>query len=138
MATLLTNQQNNNIATIVKNIRHRKEVRHSFQLLRPISKGTQGSAVLSILVPAALKSSAIYDDVLSSLCFASNWISVDNDDEVTARLILHNKLNLHQAWDTLFATGPLKEYIGEYGIGAGTQDILEGNFDLNLECNLPA
>eukprot|EP00957_Ditylum_brightwellii_P114426 8723945-Ditylum_brightwellii.AAC.1 len=63
MATLLTNQQNTDIATIVKNIRHREEVRHSFQLLRPISKGTQGGAVSSILVPAELKSLAIYDDV---------------------------------------------------------------------------
>eukprot|EP00957_Ditylum_brightwellii_P162997 12411566-Ditylum_brightwellii.AAC.1 len=71
MATLLTNQQNNNIAMIVKNIRHRKEVRHSFQLLHPISKGTQCGAVLSILVLAELQSSAIYDDVLSSLRFAS-------------------------------------------------------------------
>eukprot|EP00957_Ditylum_brightwellii_P066120 5015893-Ditylum_brightwellii.AAC.1 len=75
MATLLTNQQNNNIATIVKNIRHHEEVRHSFQLLRPISKGTQGGAVSSILVPEELQSPTIYDDVSSSLRFASNWIS---------------------------------------------------------------
>eukprot|EP00957_Ditylum_brightwellii_P050820 3853217-Ditylum_brightwellii.AAC.1 len=108
MATLLTNQQNTEIATIVKNIRHREEDRHSFQLLHPISKGTQGGVVSSIIVPAELKSLAIYDDVSSSLCFASNWISVDNDDEVTAQLILCYKLHLHQAWDTPFATGPLK------------------------------
>eukprot|EP00957_Ditylum_brightwellii_P207521 15353370-Ditylum_brightwellii.AAC.1 len=84
MATLLTNQQNTNIAMIVKNIRHREEVKHSFQLLRHISKGTQGGVVSSILVPAELKSPAIYDDVSSSLCFASNWTSVEDDDEVTA------------------------------------------------------
>eukprot|EP00957_Ditylum_brightwellii_P152081 11579344-Ditylum_brightwellii.AAC.1 len=63
MATLLSNQQNTNIVTIVKNIGHREEVKHSFQLLRPISKGTQGGAVSSLLVPAELKSPAIYDDV---------------------------------------------------------------------------
>eukprot|EP00957_Ditylum_brightwellii_P043156 3270377-Ditylum_brightwellii.AAC.1 len=138
MATLLINQQNTDIATIVKNIRHCEEVRHSFQLLCPISKGTQGGAVLSILVPVELQSSALYDDILSSLRFASKRISVEDDDEVTARLLLCNKLHLHQVWDTLFANGPLKEYIGEYGIGVGAQDILEGNFDPNLECNLPA
>eukprot|EP00957_Ditylum_brightwellii_P018684 1403839-Ditylum_brightwellii.AAC.1 len=88
MATLLTNQQNTDIATIIKNIRHREEVRHSFQLLRPISKGTQGDAVSSILVPAKLQSLLLYDDVLSSLRFASKWISVEDDDEVTARLLL--------------------------------------------------
>eukprot|EP00957_Ditylum_brightwellii_P189253 14404868-Ditylum_brightwellii.AAC.1 len=63
MATLLTNQQNTDIATIVKNIRHQEEVKHSFQLLHPNSKGTQGGVVSSILEPAELKSSAIYDDV---------------------------------------------------------------------------
>ena len=83
-------------------------------------------------MPAELKSLAIYDDVSSSLRFASNWTLTDDDDEVTARLLLCNKLHLHQAWDTPFATGPLKEYIGDYGIGAGAQDILEGNFDPNL------
>eukprot|EP00957_Ditylum_brightwellii_P104910 7996056-Ditylum_brightwellii.AAC.1 len=118
MATLLTTQQNTDIATIVKNIQHREEVKHSFQLLRPISKGTQGGAVSSILVAAELKSPAIYNDVSSSLCFASNWTLIDNDDKVTARLLLHNKLHLHQAWDTPFATRPLNEYIGDYGIGA--------------------
>eukprot|EP00957_Ditylum_brightwellii_P181693 13841555-Ditylum_brightwellii.AAC.1 len=81
MATLLTNQQNTDIAMIVKNIRHHEEVKHSFQLLRPISKGTQGGAVSSILVLAELKSPVIYDDVSSSLHFASNWISVDDEDE---------------------------------------------------------
>eukprot|EP00957_Ditylum_brightwellii_P132473 10102224-Ditylum_brightwellii.AAC.1 len=88
MATLLTNQQNTDISTVVKNIRHREEFRHSFQLLRPISKGTQGGAVLSILVPAELQSLLLYDDVLSSLHFASKWISVEDEDEVTARLLL--------------------------------------------------
>eukprot|EP00957_Ditylum_brightwellii_P152741 11626646-Ditylum_brightwellii.AAC.1 len=73
MATHLLEQQNTDIATIVKNIRHREEVKHSFKLLRPISKGTQGGTVSSILVPAELKSPAIYDEVSSSLRFASKW-----------------------------------------------------------------
>eukprot|EP00957_Ditylum_brightwellii_P141667 10792907-Ditylum_brightwellii.AAC.1 len=62
MATQLSKQQNTNIATIVKNIRHREEVKHSFKLLQPISKGTQGGTVSSILVPAEPKSSAMYDE----------------------------------------------------------------------------
>eukprot|EP00957_Ditylum_brightwellii_P022002 1659630-Ditylum_brightwellii.AAC.1 len=89
-------------------------------------------------IPVELKSPAIYDDVSSSLRFASKWTLIEDDDDVTTRLLLQNKLHLHQEWDTPFATGPLKEYIGDYGIGSGAQDILKGNFDPNQECNLPA
>eukprot|EP00957_Ditylum_brightwellii_P132015 10065763-Ditylum_brightwellii.AAC.1 len=53
-------------------------------------------------------------------------------------LIARNKLHLHQAFDTPFARGPLRDYIGEYGIGQGGKDIIDGNFDPNKECHLPA
>eukprot|EP00957_Ditylum_brightwellii_P128235 9779966-Ditylum_brightwellii.AAC.2 len=43
-----------------------------------------------------------------------------------------------EAWDTPFAHGPLKDYIGDYGIGSGAQDIPDGNFDLNVATSLPA
>eukprot|EP00957_Ditylum_brightwellii_P151332 11523534-Ditylum_brightwellii.AAC.1 len=54
------------------------------------------------------------------------------------KLIERNKLHLHQAFDTPFARGPLCDYIGEYGIGQGGKDIINGNFDPNKECHLPA
>eukprot|EP00957_Ditylum_brightwellii_P028540 2155699-Ditylum_brightwellii.AAC.1 len=81
MATQLSNQQNTDIATIVKNIRHCEEVKHSFQLLHPISKGTQGGAVSSILVPVELKSPAVYNNVVSNLRFASKWTLIEDDDD---------------------------------------------------------
>eukprot|EP00957_Ditylum_brightwellii_P026032 1968354-Ditylum_brightwellii.AAC.1 len=54
------------------------------------------------------------------------------------RLLRRNQLHLHQAWDTPFANGLLKEYIGNYGLGHGAQDILDGNVDPNVADNLPA
>eukprot|EP00957_Ditylum_brightwellii_P109590 8358315-Ditylum_brightwellii.AAC.1 len=54
------------------------------------------------------------------------------------KLIARNKLHLHQAFDTSFARGPLRDYIGEYGIGQGGKDIINSNFDPNKECHLPA
>eukprot|EP00957_Ditylum_brightwellii_P130411 9948538-Ditylum_brightwellii.AAC.1 len=61
-----------------------------------------------------------------------------DEDEVSARLLLRNKLHLHQAWDTPFAHSPLKDYIGDYRIGSGAQDILDGNFDPNVTSSLSA
>eukprot|EP00957_Ditylum_brightwellii_P171641 13067522-Ditylum_brightwellii.AAC.1 len=54
------------------------------------------------------------------------------------RLLRRNQLHLHQAWDTPFANGMLKEYIGSYGLGSGAQDILDDNFNPNVANNLPA
>eukprot|EP00957_Ditylum_brightwellii_P000258 20005-Ditylum_brightwellii.AAC.1 len=54
------------------------------------------------------------------------------------RLLLRNKLHLNQAFNIPFALGPLKEYIREYGLGPGAEEILEGNFDANIDCNIPA
>eukprot|EP00957_Ditylum_brightwellii_P159275 12123630-Ditylum_brightwellii.AAC.1 len=53
-------------------------------------------------------------------------------------LLSRNKLHLHQAYETLFAGGLLKDYIGKYGLGAGAQEITEGNFDSNKSKNMPA
>eukprot|EP00957_Ditylum_brightwellii_P074341 5648239-Ditylum_brightwellii.AAC.1 len=117
----MTAQSNTDIATIIKNIRHCKEIKQSFKILRPISKGNQGGAVSTIFVPEE-----------------SVWVPIEDDDEVMSRLLRHNQLHLHQAWDTPFANGPLKEYIGDYGLGSGAQDILDGNFDTNVANNLPA
>eukprot|EP00957_Ditylum_brightwellii_P010436 789496-Ditylum_brightwellii.AAC.1 len=54
------------------------------------------------------------------------------------KLLSRNKLHLHQAYKTPFASGPLKEYIGKYGLGVGVQEIIEGNFDPNKSKNMPA
>eukprot|EP00957_Ditylum_brightwellii_P152609 11616430-Ditylum_brightwellii.AAC.1 len=53
-------------------------------------------------------------------------------------LITCNKLHLHQAWETPFTNGPLKEYVGEYGLGQGANEILEGDFNPNKSKNIPA
>eukprot|EP00957_Ditylum_brightwellii_P098075 7470930-Ditylum_brightwellii.AAC.1 len=111
MAALMTTWNNTDIATIIKNIRHHEEIKHSFKILRPISKGAQGGVVSTILVPNTLQSPCLYDDVVSSLQFATSWTSIVDDDEVSARLLLQNKLHLHQVRDMPCAYGPLKDYI---------------------------
>eukprot|EP00957_Ditylum_brightwellii_P100496 7660666-Ditylum_brightwellii.AAC.1 len=83
------------------------------------------------------KSPALYDDVRSSLQFAPGWVPIEDDDKVMSRLLLCNKLHLHQALDSPFAHGPLKEYISNYGLGSSAQDILDGNFDPNAANNFP-
>eukprot|EP00957_Ditylum_brightwellii_P159436 12136946-Ditylum_brightwellii.AAC.2 len=138
MVTLMTTQEHTNIATIIKNIQNQEEIKHSFKSLQPISKGAQGGAVSTILVSNTLQSPCIYDDIVSSLQFATGWTSTMDEDEVSARLLLRNKLDLHQVWDTPWAHGPLKDYIGEYGIGSGANDILEGSFNPNTASSLPA
>eukprot|EP00957_Ditylum_brightwellii_P123279 9399701-Ditylum_brightwellii.AAC.1 len=54
-----------------------------------------------------------------------------------SKLLLRNKLHLNQAWDTPCAKGPLCNYIGDYGLGIGKDNILNGNFDPNKSENLP-
>eukprot|EP00957_Ditylum_brightwellii_P194565 14819787-Ditylum_brightwellii.AAC.1 len=48
-----------------------------------------------------------------------------------SKLLVCNKLHLNKAWDTPCAQSPLWDYIGEYGLGIGAEDILNGNFDPN-------
>eukprot|EP00957_Ditylum_brightwellii_P069780 5298718-Ditylum_brightwellii.AAC.1 len=52
-------------------------------------------------------------------------------------LLRQNKLYLHQACDTPCAHGEVKQYLGDYGLGQGAQDIIEGNFNPNITENLP-
>jgi hypothetical protein len=80
----------------------------------------------------------MYDEVLHQLKFTSTWKEIDETDKIMEKLIERNKLHLHQAFDTPFARGPLRDYIGEYGIGQGRKDIIDGNFNPNKECHLPA
>eukprot|EP00957_Ditylum_brightwellii_P061639 4676951-Ditylum_brightwellii.AAC.1 len=138
MATLMKTQEHIDNATIIKNIRYQEEIKHSFKMLCPISKGAQGGVVSTILVPNMLQSPCIYDDVVSSLQFATKWTSIVDEDEVSVRLLLCKKLHLHQVWDMTCAHGPLKDFIGEYGMGSGANNILDGNFDPNMASSLPA
>eukprot|EP00957_Ditylum_brightwellii_P078117 5938669-Ditylum_brightwellii.AAC.1 len=121
MAAEMSEQSNTDTATIIKNIWHHEGIKQLFKLLRPISKGNQGGAVSTIFIPNE-----------------SGWVPIEGNDEVMTRLLCRNQLHLHQAWDTPFANGPLKEYIGDYGLGRGAQDILDGKFDHNVADNLPA
>eukprot|EP00957_Ditylum_brightwellii_P185518 14124713-Ditylum_brightwellii.AAC.1 len=52
-------------------------------------------------------------------------------------LLRQNKLHLRQAWDTPCARGEVKQYLGDYGLGQGAQDIIEGNFNPSIAENLP-
>eukprot|EP00957_Ditylum_brightwellii_P057801 4383144-Ditylum_brightwellii.AAC.1 len=54
-----------------------------------------------------------------------------------SHLLLRNKLHLYQAWDTPCAQGPIKDFLGEHGLGQGIKYTIEGNFDPNLAKNLP-
>eukprot|EP00957_Ditylum_brightwellii_P074451 5656879-Ditylum_brightwellii.AAC.1 len=56
---------------------------------------------------------------------------IDNKGLVISKLLFCNKLHLNKAWEIPCAKGPLKEYIGDYGLGEGAQDVLDGNFDPN-------
>eukprot|EP00957_Ditylum_brightwellii_P030514 2311283-Ditylum_brightwellii.AAC.1 len=80
----------------------------------------------------------MYEETIAALCFQYPWKEVDNSDDMMDHLITCNKLYLHQAWETPFANGPLKEYVGEYGLGQGTTEILEGGVYPNKSKNIPA
>eukprot|EP00957_Ditylum_brightwellii_P065428 4963315-Ditylum_brightwellii.AAC.1 len=67
MAQLNVTKNQTDIATIIKNIRHHEEVKSSFRMMPPISKGQQGSTVSKILVPDELECSSMYDEVLTGL-----------------------------------------------------------------------
>eukprot|EP00957_Ditylum_brightwellii_P140740 10721374-Ditylum_brightwellii.AAC.1 len=80
MAQLNVTKNQTDIATIIKNIQHQEEVKSSFRMMRPISKGQQGSAVSSILVPDELECSSMYDEVLMGLGFKPKWTPINDDD----------------------------------------------------------
>eukprot|EP00957_Ditylum_brightwellii_P194648 14827038-Ditylum_brightwellii.AAC.1 len=79
----------------------------------------------------------MYEEVTNGLGFKTHFTVLKNNDEVMSRLLLHNKLHLHQVWETPCVRGPIKEYIGEYGLGIRSKDILDEMFDPNLAENLP-
>eukprot|EP00957_Ditylum_brightwellii_P162553 12378648-Ditylum_brightwellii.AAC.1 len=79
----------------------------------------------------------MYEETIAALGFHHHWKEVDDSDDIMDRLITCNKLHLHQTWETPFANGPLKEYIGEYGLGQGANEILEGDFNPNKSENIP-
>eukprot|EP00957_Ditylum_brightwellii_P067930 5157287-Ditylum_brightwellii.AAC.1 len=81
MAQLNVTKNQTDIATIIKNIRHREEVKSSFRMMRPISKGQQGNAVSKILVPDELECSSMYDAVLTGLGFQLEWTQIDDDEQ---------------------------------------------------------
>eukprot|EP00957_Ditylum_brightwellii_P093954 7154365-Ditylum_brightwellii.AAC.1 len=80
----------------------------------------------------------MYEETIAALGFQHPWKEVDDSDDIMSCLITCNKLHLHQAWETSFANGPLKEYVGYYGLEQGTTEILEGDFDPNKSKNIPA
>eukprot|EP00957_Ditylum_brightwellii_P003243 247168-Ditylum_brightwellii.AAC.1 len=65
------------------------------------------------------------------------WTCIDDNELVISKLLLRNKLHVHQAWEMPCACSQIKDYIGKYGLGAGSKDILDDNFDLNVVENLP-
>eukprot|EP00957_Ditylum_brightwellii_P104328 7946634-Ditylum_brightwellii.AAC.1 len=138
MAQMQAENNNTDIATIVKNIRHREEVKNSFRILCSISKGQQGSKVSHILVRDNLVNTSMYDEVTTGLGFQPAWVPMDDNDRVMSALLKRNKLHLHQAWETPCTQGAIKDYLGEYGLGHEAKEILEGKFYPNLAANMLA
>eukprot|EP00957_Ditylum_brightwellii_P035228 2671601-Ditylum_brightwellii.AAC.2 len=106
-----------NTATIVKNIKNCEETWLAFKHIRPITKEKRGVVVSYIKVPYALKSAAIYESVMSSLWFEPDYFPIDDSSEIMARLLQCNQSYLHQAFNTMFVQGLLKDYMGKYGLG---------------------
>eukprot|EP00957_Ditylum_brightwellii_P185298 14110042-Ditylum_brightwellii.AAC.1 len=65
MACLQIKPRNTDIATIIKNIRHREEVTSSFRLMKPIAKGETGGTVSYIKEPIPIESPSVYPETLS-------------------------------------------------------------------------
>eukprot|EP00957_Ditylum_brightwellii_P045533 3452142-Ditylum_brightwellii.AAC.1 len=120
-------------------MRHREEVRNYFVSLCYAAKGEQAGSVSTIKVPLSINPNlAMYKETAKSLKFEHTWKEIDDLDEIMEKLLSRNKLNLNQAFETPFASGPLKDYIGKFGLGVGLQEIIEGNFDPNKSKNIPA
>eukprot|EP00957_Ditylum_brightwellii_P076430 5808806-Ditylum_brightwellii.AAC.1 len=100
MAQEQTKAQNTDITTIIKNIRHREEVKSSFRLIKPITRGSQGRAVSLLKVEAPVQSSAVYLTTMSKLGYKSDLRIIDNKGKVIARLLSRNRLHLNKALET--------------------------------------
>eukprot|EP00957_Ditylum_brightwellii_P063170 4795211-Ditylum_brightwellii.AAC.1 len=111
------------LAAVIKNIKHCKEMKLSFKQMKPITKGVTGGVVskIHVLNPALISSPAVYDSVIHSLAFEKT--------ETHTRLVSRNKLHLHQGFDTPFVQEDMLRYVGKLGTGQGAEDILNGDYD---------
>eukprot|EP00957_Ditylum_brightwellii_P157227 11966290-Ditylum_brightwellii.AAC.1 len=106
--------------------------------MKHITKGVVGGTVSMIKVQHPINCDYIYPEVISSLQIQPPWDPIINEDEVMHRLLQQNQLHLSQTYETPFASGPLKDHIGEFGTSNGAQQILDSNFDTTNFENLPA
>eukprot|EP00957_Ditylum_brightwellii_P020738 1563602-Ditylum_brightwellii.AAC.1 len=128
-----------NVQTIVKHICHQEEIKTSFAQMRPITKGVTGGTILILDIPVdPVTCPSMHSEVAQTLDLQPTWKTLYDNDNIIEVLIRRNSLHLHQSFDTPFAEGPLKEYIGESGLGQGADDILNGRFDPNKLENMPA
>eukprot|EP00957_Ditylum_brightwellii_P153798 11706101-Ditylum_brightwellii.AAC.1 len=126
------------ISAIVKNLHHREEVKCTFKQMKPITRGETGGTVSYIKVQHPISSPAIYPEVISSLNIQPPWDPIYDEDEVMQRLLQRNQIHLSQAYDTPFASGPLRDHVGGYSTSQGAKEILDGDFSTANFDHLPA
>eukprot|EP00957_Ditylum_brightwellii_P160923 12251830-Ditylum_brightwellii.AAC.1 len=85
MAKRQLKDRKGNLAAVIQNIKHRKEMKEAFKQMKPITKGISGEVVKELLIPNpdALSCPATYDEVLESLQFkhAQPLVVLDDQDE---------------------------------------------------------
>eukprot|EP00957_Ditylum_brightwellii_P008229 622332-Ditylum_brightwellii.AAC.1 len=81
MAFHQTTHNNSEVTTIIKNIRHREEVKTLLRLMKPIAKGTTGRTVSYIKEPIPIESPSIYPDSLSTLGYEPAYKEVYDNNE---------------------------------------------------------
>eukprot|EP00957_Ditylum_brightwellii_P069522 5279701-Ditylum_brightwellii.AAC.1 len=80
MARLQTTNNKSDIATNIKNIRCREEVKSYFQLMRPMTKEEVGGAVSYIKESVPVESPSVYPETLSVLGYDHVYRDIyDND-----------------------------------------------------------
>eukprot|EP00957_Ditylum_brightwellii_P189942 14460475-Ditylum_brightwellii.AAC.1 len=89
--------------------KHREEDCVSLVLLHYAAKGNQAGCISYIESPDPIcNNTAMYEETITALGFQYPWKDIDDSNDIMDRLLTCNKLHLHQAWETPFATGPLK------------------------------
>eukprot|EP00957_Ditylum_brightwellii_P155270 11820256-Ditylum_brightwellii.AAC.1 len=84
--------------------------------MRPITKGVTGGTILTLDIPGdPVTCPSMYKEVAQTLDLQPTWKTLHDNDDIMEALLRRNSLHLHQSFDTPFAEGPLKEYIGEFG-----------------------
>eukprot|EP00957_Ditylum_brightwellii_P134194 10231143-Ditylum_brightwellii.AAC.1 len=96
MAMYQINHNNTDIATIIKNICHREEIKTSVCLMKPIAKGEIGGTVSYIKESIPIESPLVYPTILPCLGFKPVCKDIYDNDEVMSKLLHHNKLHLNQ------------------------------------------